>query len=87
MNRSVKIKAVEPLPAQVLSVLFDDGRRVLFEPAPFLADIAGYDVFRVAPKLFSSAKLDKGRMNVYWTEAVFVPADVIYENGQIVEDC
>lgn len=86
MKRSVKIKVIEPLPDRVLSVQFDDGRRVLFEPAPFLADIAGYDVFRVAPKLFSSAKLDKGRMNVCWTEAVFVPAELIYAEGRIIEE-
>ncbi len=67
-----KIKCIEPLADQTLSVLFDNGRRVLHKPAPYLADIAGYDVFRVAPSLFSGAKLDKSRKNVYWTESVFV---------------
>ena len=86
MKQSVKIKAVEPLPDRVLSVLFDDGRNVLFNPTEHLL-YAGYDVFSVAPGLFEHAKIDKKRTRVYWTEFVFVPADVIYENGRIVEKC
>lgn len=88
MRRSTgsKIKAVEPLPDRVLLVSFDDGRKVLFEPTPYLT-IDDYDVFSIAPGLFQCAKIDKSRSAVYWTDFVFVPADLIYESGQIVEDC
>lgn len=88
MRRStgIKLKSLDVLPDQTLSALFDDGRRVRFKPAPFLADIAGYDVFRLAPSLFSGAKLDKSRRSVYWTESVFVSADVIYEDGEPVNE-
>ena len=79
-----RIKAVEPLPDRVLLVSFDDGRRVSFEPTSYLAGYARYDVFSVAPGLFQCAKIDKSRTVVYWTESVFLPADVIYEDGQIV---
>lgn len=80
-----KIKTIEPLPDRVLLVSFDDGRRVRFEPTEYLL-YAGYDVFSLAPNLFNSAKLDKGRKNVYWTESIFVPADLIYAEGQNVEE-
>ena len=80
-----RIKSVQPLPDRVLLVSFDDGRNVLFSPTEYLL-YAGYDVFSLAPSLFNSAKLDKGRKNVYWTESVFVPADLIYAEGQIVEE-
>jgi len=80
-----KIRSVQPLPDRVLSVLFDDGRKVLFEPTEYLT-IDNYDVFSLASGLFEQAKIDKKRTCVYWTDFVFVPADVIYENGQIVEE-
>jgi hypothetical protein len=87
MKQAIKIKAIEPLPELVLLVSFDDGRRVRFDPTEYLAGYAGYDVFSVAPGLFQCAKIDKSRTHVCWTESVFLPADVIYENGRIVEDC
>lgn len=87
MRRStgIKIKAIEPLPDRVLLVSFDDGRRVRFEPTPYLI-IDNYDVFSLASGLFEQAKIDKKRTSVYWTDFVFLPADVIYETGQIVEE-
>ena len=81
-----KIKTIEPLPGRVLLVSFDDGRRVAIKPTEYLS-INGYDVFSVAPELFRHAYIDKSRRCVCWTESVFLPADVIYENGRIVEDC
>ena len=81
MKKTIKIKSVEPLPDRVLSVLFDDGRRVSFEPTPYLT-IDNYDVFSLAPGLFQCVKLDKSRKHVYWTESIFLPADLIYEQGR-----
>lgn len=86
MKQSVKIKAIEPLPDRVLLVSFDDGRRVRFEPTEYLAGYAGYDVFSVAPGLFNQAKPDRARRCVCWTESVFLPADLIYAEGQIIEE-
>lgn len=50
-----RIKSVQPLPGLVLGIVFDDGRRVRFEPTEYLAGYAGYDVFSVAPGLFNQA--------------------------------
>lgn len=80
-----RIRSVHPLPDRVLSVQFDDGQRVLYNTSADLA-FTGYDVFSIAPGLFARAKLDKSRQYVEWTESVYVSAELIYENGQIVEE-
>lgn len=81
-----RINHIEPLPELTLSIVFDDGQRVLYNPSADLA-FTGYDVFSIAPGLFARAKLDKSRQYVEWTESVYVSAELIYENGQIVEEC
>lgn len=80
-----KIKTIEPLPGRVLLVSFDDGRRVAIKPTEYLS-INGYDVFSVAPELFRHAYIDKSRRRVCWTEAAFLPADLIYAEGQAIEE-
>ena len=83
MRRStgIKIKAVEPLPELVLSIVFDDGRRVLYNVADDLA-LPGYDALRDMHGLFDQVQLDQSRTVVYWTDDVDLPSDTLYEYGR-----
>lgn len=76
-----RIKRVEPLPELVLSIVFDDGRRVLYNVADDLA-LPGYDALRDVPGLFAQVQLDQSRTVVYWTDDIDLPSDTLYEYGR-----
>lgn len=76
-----KIRSVQPLPDLVLSIVFDDGRRVLYNVADDLA-LPGYDALRDVPGLFAQVQLDQSRTVVYWTDDIDLPSDTLYEYGR-----
>lgn len=88
MRRStgIKISAVECMPGLTLAVTFEDGKRVLYNPAPYLNAGQSYDLFAVAPALFDQAKPDRSRTFVCWTESIGIPGDVIYRCGRPISE-
>lgn len=75
-----RIKELRPLPDFVLYALFDDGRRVLYDVKTDF-DLPDYDMLRTVPHLFESVQLDASRTCVYWSDAIDLPSDTIYEYG------
>lgn len=76
-----RIKHVEPLPGLMLSIVFDDGRRVFYDVSDDLA-LPGYDALRDVPGLFDQVQLDQSRTVVYWTDDIDLPSDTLYEYGR-----
>ena len=64
-----RIASIQPMPDYLLSVSFDDGRRVA------LRDVYG---------LFQQVRLDESRTCVYWNEDIDLPSHAIYEYGRVV---
>lgn len=77
-----KIIDITPQPDYVLSVLFDDGKRVLYDVKQDMRDIPGYRVLESVQGLFRQVMLDQSRTCVYWNEDVDLPSDIIYEYGK-----
>jgi len=76
-----RIKSVTPLPDLILSVLFDDGKRVVYDVKEDL-HLPGYSVLQDQPGLFEQVQLDTSRTVVFWSEDVDLPSDSILEYGK-----
>ena len=80
---SRRIKSIQAMPNYVLSVVFDDGRHVLYDVKED-KNLPGYIVLRNIAGLFQQVQLDKSRTCVYWNDDVDLPSDTIYEYGREV---
>lgn len=80
---SRRIKSIQAMPNYVLSVIFDDGRHVLYDVKEDM-NLPGYSVLRDIAGLFQQVQLDKSRTCVYWNNDVDLPSDTIYEYGKEV---
>lgn len=78
-----RIKEIKPMPDYMLSVLFDDGKRVIYDVKTDF-HLPGYDALHQINGLFQQAQLDTSRTCVYWNDEVDLPSDVIYEYGKTV---
>ena len=76
-----RIKSIQAMPNYVLSVVFDDGRHVLYDVKEDM-NLPGYNVLRDIAGLFQQVQLDKSRTCVYWNDDVDLPSDTIYEYGK-----
>ncbi|MBR5225048.1 MAG: DUF2442 domain-containing protein [Clostridia bacterium] len=75
-----RIKVLKPLPGFLLDVLFDDGRRVLYDVKEDM-DLPGYAALRDVVGLFDLVQLDPSRTCVFWNDEIDLPSDTIYEYG------
>ena len=78
-----RIKSIEPLPDFLLSVAFDDGKRVIYDVKEDMG-LPGYDRLRSVYGLFQQVQLDASRTCVYWNEEIDLPSDAIYEYGRTI---
>ncbi len=76
-----RISAITPLPDYMLSVLFDDGRRVLYDVKDDIKQIPGYDLLETVVGLFEQVQLDESRTCVFWNDEIDLPSHAIYEFG------
>ncbi len=65
-----------------LSVLFDDGRKVVYNVAEDIKTISSFDDLRSVDGLWAQVQLDKSRTVVYWNDWIDLPSDTIYEYGR-----
>jgi len=75
-----RIKSVKTLPDFLLSVVFDDGRSVVYDVKEDM-HLPGYNILRETPGLFDAVQLDQSRTVLAWSEDVDLPSDIIYEYG------
>ena len=78
-----RIKSIEPLPDFLLSVSFDDGKRVVYDVKEDM-NLPGYDQLRSVCGLFQQVQLDASRTCVYWNDEIDLPSDAIYEYGKAI---
>ena len=76
-----RISAISPLPDYMLSVLFDDGRRVLYDVKDDIKQLPGFRLLKDVTGLFEQVQLDKSRTCVFWNDEIDLPSHAIYEYG------
>lgn len=64
-----------------LSIVFDDGKKVIYDVKTDIREISSYKVLMTVPGLFQSVCLDESRTCVYWNDEIDLPSDTIYEYG------
>ena len=77
-----RISAITPLPDYMLSVLFDDGRRVMYDVKNDIKQLPGYDLLKTVAGLFEQVQLDESRTCVFWNDEIDLPSHAIYEQGK-----
>lgn len=76
-----RIRTAQPLPDFLLSVSFDDGKRVVYDVKEDMG-LPGYIALRDVRGLFEQVQLDPSRTCVYWNSEIDLPSDAIYEYGR-----
>ena len=76
-----RITSIQAMPDYMLSVSFDDGRRVLYDVKEDMG-LPGYSALRDVYGLFQQVQLDESRTCVYWNEDIDLPSHAIYEYGR-----
>lgn len=76
-----RIKEVKPLDNYMLSVVFDDGKTVLYDVKEDIETISQYRNLKAIYGLFKQVRMDESRTCVYWTDDIDLPSDTIYEYG------
>lgn len=77
-----RIKSIHPLDNFLLLVVFDGGKKVIYDVKDDIKSLADFRVLETEYGLFRNAHLDSSRTCVYWTERVDLPSDTILEYGQ-----
>lgn len=78
-----RIKEVKPLDNYMLSVVFDDGKSVIYDVKGDMDTIPQYEDLKRICGLFKQVRLDNSRTCVYWTDDIDLPSDIIYEYGVV----
>lgn len=76
-----RISTITPLRDYMLSVLFDDGRRVLYDVKDDIKHLPGFSLLEDVAGLFEQVRLDESRTCVFWNDEIDLPSHVIYEYG------
>lgn len=66
----------------LLSVQFDDGRKVVYDVAEDIDTIVAFSDLKTVEGLWSQVQLDKSRTVVFWNDWIDLPSDTIYEYGR-----
>lgn len=81
MNAIPRIQNIEPLADYRLAVLFDDGRKVLYDVNDDIATLEEFKNLKTVVGLWNCVQLDKSRTVVYWNDRIDLPSDMLYEYG------
>lgn len=79
-----RIKSVKPVGQFFLEVVFDDGKKCIYNVEEDINQIKSYENLRDIPGLFQQVRLDMSRTCVYWNDCIDLPSDTIYEYGKVV---
>ncbi len=79
-----RIKSVKPMKDYALEVIFDDGKKVLYDVKEDIEMLPGYDELKNIHGLFEQVQLDESRTCLCWNEEIDLPSDTIYEYGKVV---
>ena len=79
-----RIRSIHPLPEYMLSVTFDDGKKVIYDVKEDMT-LPGYQQLREVTGLFQQVQVDKSRTCVFWNDEIDLPSDTIYEYGRAMQ--
>ena len=74
-----RIKSVKPVGQFFLEVVFDDGKKCIYNVEEDINQIKSYENLRDIPGLFQQVRLDTSR-----NDSIDLPSDTIYEYGKVV---
>lgn len=77
-----RIKEIKPLPNFKLSVVFDDGKAVIYDVMDDIKQIESYQDLMEIHGLFNQVQLDESRTCVFWNDSIDLASDTIYEYGK-----
>ncbi len=80
-----RIKSVKPLEGYFLHVIFDDGKKCIYDVNKDINDIKDYEDLKCIYGLFEQVQLDTSRTCVFWNDKIDLPSDIIYEYGKDIE--
>ena len=76
-----KIRSIAPLGDFRLDVLFDDGKRVVYDMKEDIQTLPSYIKLKDVEGLFEKVRLDESRTCISWNEEIDLPSDTLYEYG------
>lgn len=79
-----KIKSVKDKDNYILEVLFDDGKKVLYDVSEDINEIESFKDLVNIKGLWNQFSLDDSRTCLYWNDYIDLPSDAIYEFGKVV---
>lgn len=77
-----RIKSVAEKENYTLEVLFDDGKKVLYDVYDDILNIPDFKDLTATAGLWNQFFLDESRTCIYWNERIDLPSDTIYEYGK-----
>jgi len=81
-----RIKKLSALDDFLLSVVFDDGHKVIYDVKDDIKNLPSFNALEVDKDLFFHVQLDSSRTCVFWNDQIDLASDSIYEYGKEVED-
>ena len=79
-----RIKEIWPEDDLELLVVFDEGKKVLYDVKEDIEELPDYSVLREVAGLFQQVQVDPSRTCVYWNDVVDLASDSIYEYGKAI---
>ena len=77
-----RIKSVSEKENYKLEVLFDDGKKVLYDVADDIKTIENFKDLETINGLWNQYSLDESRTCIYWNDYIDLASDSIYEYGK-----
>lgn len=81
MNTLPHIKSITALPDYRLSVVFDDGKAVVYDVGEDIEQVEDFRMLKQIPYLWEQAQVDRSRTCVNWNDRIDLPSDTLYEYG------
>ncbi len=81
MNTLPRIKSIEALPNYLLSVVFDDGKAVVYDVGEDIEQVEEFRLLKQVPHQWKQVQVDRSRTCVYWNDRIDLPSDTLYEYG------
>ena len=76
-----RIKKIEAQENYVLHVIFDDGKKVLYDLRNDIQTLPTYRSLITEHGLFKNFQLDSSRTCIFWNDEIDLSSDTIYEYG------
>ncbi len=68
----------------ILSVTFDEGRKVIYDLKDDIQNTPHFNQLETIPGFWKTCQLDESRTCITWNEYIDLPSDTIYEFGKTV---